>query len=214
MEFAGIELFRISVSDNGMVVLDLSFWLLAAIVLTGIAFLFKSIWARNRFRHFDLVNVDIELGNIGKVSFKPNTEDIQIAHQVWTELITRKAAIPIDEENDVIIEIYDSWYTLFGIVRQLIGSIPGQFIRKEKSTQKIVCITIEALNIGLRPHLTEWQATFRNWYNQNESRLEHISPQELQREFPEYQALIADMKDVNRKMIHYAAELHKIVHGE
>jgi hypothetical protein len=78
--------------------------------------------------------------------------------------VTRKAAQPIDIENDVILEIYDSWYALFGRIRQLISDIPGHMLRTEKSTQELVRIATQTLNDGLRPHLTRWQARFRHWY--------------------------------------------------
>src|SRR5207245_5582812 len=144
-------------------------------------------------RRFHLVSLDIRLGGVGKVELRPNLEDIQIAHRIWVELITRKAALPIDPEHDVIVEIYDSWHALFLRVRQLIGDIPAQLVRKEKSTQELVRIATETLNKGLRPHLTRWQAQFRNWYAQEKDQLKTKTPQELQRLFPHYRDLIADL---------------------
>ncbi len=135
---------------------------------------------------------------------------------VWlivTELVTRKAALPIDPEHDVIVEIYDSWYAMFGRVRQLISDIPGQLVRREKSTQMLVSIATKTLNDGLRPHLTRWQAQFRNWYSQRTEDLKTKSPQEIQRSFPEYSLLIEDMKKVNGQLIQYARELEKVIHG-
>jgi hypothetical protein len=59
-----------------------------------------------------VVEAEISLGNIGKIKIRPNHEVIQIAHKAWTELVTRKAALPFDQEHDLIIEVYNSWYTL------------------------------------------------------------------------------------------------------
>mgnify|MGYP006876741523 CR=1 FL=1 len=154
----------------------------------------------------------IEIAKIGKVELKPNSEDIQIAHRIWTELITRKAAIEIDPEHDVIVEVYDSWYTLFGKTRDLISEIPAELVRKEQSTQTLVRIAVDSLNLGLRPHLTQWQARFRNWYGQQEAELRTRSPQEVQRDFPKYAELISDMLRVNKLLIQYASELERVVH--
>lgn len=213
MDSTVVDVLRVSTS-GGAISVEASWWLLVAIVVlvAGIA-LWRLYRSRHHLRTFDMVSVDIKLGNIGSASFKPNTQDIEIAHKVWAELVTRKAAIPVDVEHDVIAEIYDSWYQLFTTVRELVGTVPPHLIRQEKSTQEIVRITTEALNNGLRPHLTRWQARFRNWYKQREERLKEVSPQELQKEFPEYEALISDMKSVNELMIGYAAELRKIAHG-
>ena len=64
--------------------------------------------------------------------------------------MTRKAAQPIDIEHDVIVEIYDSWYALFGRIRQLISDIPGHMLRKEKSTQELVR--------DCHPNIEQWPA--------------------------------------------------------
>ncbi len=208
-----VDLLRVSVS-GGSISVEMPWWLIATIALLAFGLVvWRIVRSRRRFRRFDLVSVDIDLGGVGTASFQPNTRDIEVAHRVWAELVTRKAALPIDPQNDVIVEIYDSWYALFGRIRDLVASIPAHLIREEASTREIVRITTEALNQGLRPHLTKWQARFRNWYEQNRERLQEIAPQELQREFPEYEALMADIEEVNGKMIRYARALRAIAHG-
>ncbi|MOA16575.1 hypothetical protein D3C78_1367960 [compost metagenome] len=44
-------------------------------------------------------------------------QELNIAWKLYVQLTTRKAAIPIDEDNDIIVEIYDSWYELFKTTR-------------------------------------------------------------------------------------------------
>jgi len=127
--------------------------------------------------------------------------------------MTRKAALPIDVEHDVIVEIYDSWYALFGRVRQLISDIPGHMLRREKSTQALVKIATQTLNNGLRPHLTRWQARFRHWYENCPEQMRKDCPQDCQRQFPQYSLLVDDIKRVNQQLIQYAGELEKIIHG-
>ena len=74
-----------------------------------------SVWWWLKRKRFKATRLNIKLGGVGKVELTPNTQDLNIAHQIWTELVTRKAAIPIDPEHDVIHEVYDSLYHLFGI---------------------------------------------------------------------------------------------------
>jgi len=171
-------------------------------------------WRPKDIERFELVSLDIQLGGFGKAEFCPNIQDIQIAHRIWTELITRKAALPIEPEHDVIAEVYDSWYVLFGKIRDLIGDIPAQLIRKEESTRVLVKIAVDTLNNALRPHLTRWQACFRNWYKQEFEKASLKSPQEIQKDFPEYAELIEDMKKVNQQLVQYAKELQKVVRGK
>ncbi len=187
--------------------INLIILLLIFLLVIIFIFLYRKI---PKIVRYDLVKLNISLGNIGQVEFCPSIQDIQIAHQIWTELVTRKAAIPIDPENDVITEIYDSWYELFKKIRSLICDLPGNLVRK-KDTQKLVRIATETLNKGLRPHLTKWHARFRTWFEQNSYRLKDLSPQELQREYPEYDQLITDLKKVNQELIQYSDELQKII---
>ncbi len=200
--------------DHSQVVLEVSLWVLAALAVL-FALLKLLVWnSKNPLHKYEVVRLNVQLGNVGSVELRPNNEDVQIAHRIWTELITRKAAQPIDIENDVIADIYNSWYALFGRIRQLIADIPGHMLRKEKSTQELVRIATQTLNNGLRPHLTRWQARFRHWYDDCPDDVRKKCPQDCQREFPEYEQLIDDMKTVNGQLIQYAAELEKIIHGK
>ncbi len=207
------DLLRLYFDENHNVVFLVSPWLIAilgaiALVVVAIAFSIKKWW-----RNWELVSVNIDLGNVGRVELRPNIEDVQVAHRIWVELVTRKAALPIDPDLDVIVEVYDSWYALFGRVRQLIGDIPSRLVRKEESTRKLIKIATDTLNLGLRPHLTQWQARFRSWYTHRASELKDKTPQALQKEFPEYDRLASDMKKVNQQLIQYAGELQKISQG-
>ncbi len=139
-------------------------------------------------------------------------KDLQIAYQLWVELNTRKIGLPIDLENDVIVELYNSWYEFFRITRELIKDIPASKIKKDTSTIKLVNIAMDVLNFALRPHLTQWQARFRKWYSIEAEKSENnnISPQDLQKKFPNYSMLISDIQAVNAKLIKYRDVLKKI----
>jgi hypothetical protein len=207
------DLLRIYLTNKYVLGVELSpiVW---AIVVALLLVLVASHFLRRGKKPYQVIQLNIQLGNIGSVQMKPNWEDIQVAHKIWTELVTRKAAIPIDPDNDVISEIYASWYTLFQKIRQLVSDIPSQCIRKEKSTQELVRIAVETLNLGLRPHLTKWQARYRNWWFQTESELKTKSPQQHQKEFPQFSELLGDMLLVNHQLIQYAGELQKIVQAK
>lgn len=189
--------------------MDVSYLVFALLLV----FILLGILLRFVFRNYSVVKLDISLGKIGKVEIKPNTENLQVAHRIWTELVTRKAAIPIDPDHDVIAEIYDSWYALFSKVRELVAGLPADLVRRDKGTKEIVRVATATLNEGLRPHLTQWQARFRNWYESHREELKEKSPQELQKEFPEYDELISDMLKVNTQLISYAHELKKLLDG-
>ena len=175
--------------------------------------LFKSFW--RKVKAYEIDEAVIGIGD-QKVKIKPNYQDMQIAYNLWVELSTRKIGLEIDLDNDVIKEIYDSWYEFFKLTRELIKDIPVSKIRKDESTKELVRIAIEVLNEGLRPHLTKWQARFRRWYNTEIEREENknLSPQEIQKKYPEYENLTKEMIEVNHQLIEYRKILRQLAMGE
>lgn len=127
--------------------------------------------------------------------------------------MTRKAALPFDKDHDVISEVYDSWYALFQGMRSLTKTIPAEKVRGSKDTQELVRLLVDALNKGLRPHLTKWQARFRHWYENALKKSTEKSPQEIQRDFPQYQELVDELTKVNKQLVEYADVIRRIAHG-
>lgn len=187
------------------------FWLLGFLVYFIYIIKRKSVLSKD----YEINEAELGIGT-AKVKITPNYEDLQIAYKLVVELSTRKIGLPIDIEHDVIVEVYNSWYEFFKVTRELIKDIPALKIRRNKSTRQLVNIVLEVLNIGIRPHLTKWQARFRRWY-ENESKTEGnfgLSPQQIQKKFPDYKLLVDDMKSVNIKLIKYKELLNRIVMNE
>jgi hypothetical protein len=175
--------------------------------------LFKSF--RRGVKTYEINEAEIGIGN-QKVIIKPNYQDMQIAYKLWVEISTRKIGLKIDLDNDVIAEIYNSWYEFFKLTRELIKDIPVSKIRKDESTKELVRIAIEVLNEGMRPHLTKWQARYRKWYNEEIEKNENnsLSPQEIQKKYPEYENLVKEIIEINQKLIKYKNKLKQIAIGE
>lgn len=205
-----IELF---LNENWDINLFISKWVLIILIIIIIIWgIIKLIGIRSQFYEID--EAEIGIGN-SKIKIKPNNEDMQIAYRLWIELSTRKVGLPIDFENDLIVEIYNSWYEFFRITRDLVKEIPVSKIRRNKSTRDIVKIALKVLNEGLRPHLTKWQAKFRKWYIEElkkEQNKEH-TPQDIQKKFKEYKELTSEMQEVNKKLIEYRKILEKLAIG-
>jgi hypothetical protein len=184
------------------------------IVLGGLIIIALLSWRIISKRIMSDINLEISLGNIGKVSIKPNYEVRQIAHKAWVELKTRKAGLPIDKDNDVISDVYESWYNLFGEIRTLTRDVPASKLRNP-DTKKLVELLIDTLNEGLRPHLTRWQAQYRWWYEKavTKSDYESITPQDIQNKYPKYNDLVEDMLSINQELVQYTEEIKKLADG-
>ena len=155
--------------------------------------------------------------NTGLIKFnqkiRRNYQNLYIANRIYIELITRKAAIPIDKEKDVIVEIYSSWYSLFKIIREEIKNLPGEYLINNENSKTLIDLTIEILNNGLRPHLTQYQAEFKKWYDHeiNEALNNKKSPQKIQKDYEKYSTLIDSMLEVNMTLKQYSDQLKNFI---
>jgi len=194
-----------------------SFWLLIGlIVILSLILLGRWLFGNKYSQSFEIDQAEIGVGD-QKVIFKPNYTDTQVAYAIWVELSTRKIGLEIDFENDIVDEIYNSWYNFFSVTREMLKGISVSKTQKT-STRAIINLSVDVLNYGLRPHLTQWQARFRQWYNRELKRYDEsdkdtqdIDPQELQKKFPKYDELKEDMSKVNKQLITYRAKMQQLV---
>lgn len=175
-----------------------------AIAFLIVAWIVKRIASKLRQKSMIVNEATLGIGS-STITIKYNRRDQEIAYKLWVELSTRKIGVPYDVENDVIVEIYDSWYAFFSIARELLKEIPPE---KLASSNELVELTQKVLNEGLRPHLTKWQAKYRKWYSTVCDA--EGTPQEIQRSYIDYDELLKDLLTTNTRMIKYTELLHEI----
>lgn len=179
-----------------------------AIIILIIAILIILFMITNIAPPHSIMIDEVNLG-IGDTSVKIvyNKKDQEIAYKLWVELSTRKIGLPFDQENDVISEVYNSWYDFFKIARELLKEIP---VSRLPYSNNLIKLTERVLNTGLRPHLTMWQAKFRKWYGDNINNNKGKTPQQIQMMYPDYEELKKDLIETNVRMIEYKKLMEKI----
>lgn len=198
--------------ENGSLGVEFAAWIVVAALLIGAILAAVHFFGPSRRgREFEIDQAELGLGD-QKLILRPNYLDRTVAYRIWVELSTRKIGLPIDVDHDVLVEVYDSWFSFFQITRELIKDIPVSKIR-EPSTEKIIQLSIDLLNNGLRPHLTKWQARFRRWYDARLIAADHgdLHPQEIQAKFPAYDEMTKDLLEVNAKLIHYRERMRELI---
>lgn len=192
------------------------FWILLIllIVLMGVVLNLRWPGLRRIIRGWQFKSVKLSFKG-PEIEICPDHEIRRIAYQAWVEIQTRKAGLIYDKEHDVIVEVYDSWYQLFGVLRALSKSIPVECYSEDHDARKLVGVLLESLNDGLRPHLTRWQARFRRWYSSEVDKegISGRSPQEIQRDFPQYSELVADLCSANKKFVEFTNSLQRLAQG-
>lgn len=203
-----VDLVAISFSEFGNLTIQVNMLFVGLLVFAVL--LFWKIFVKKRKVKVNIEQISFGT-NGGSAVLSFSHREQEIAYKLWVELITRKIALSFDEQNDVIVEVYDSAYQFFGIARNLMKEIPYTSFSGKSN---LVWITEEVLNNALRPHLTCWQAKFRRWYSEEIERKDNsgMSPQEIQTKYPYYDALIKDLKNTNRMIQTYCGNLERIAY--
>jgi len=210
-----MDLFKLYFDDNWNLLISIHWIVYALLAIALVVWIIRLL--RNKLLFHKNIEIDsAEIGIQGqKIKIKPNYTNVDVAYKIWVELNTRKIGLPIDFENDVIVEVYKSWYDFFGITRELIKGLPATKIRGDKSTKELIEVSTKILNEGLRPHLTTWQAKFHKWYNYEILRDENSekTPQQVQQDYDEYESLKSDMETINSNLINYKNSVYKLAFG-
>lgn len=165
-------------------------------------------------RRFQTKSVSLNLPfKLGNIVFDTTQTDRIVAWKAYVQLVTRKAALPFDEEHDAIEEVYASLYSMFDTTRDLLLNLPPKTFQKPDG---ISALLLRVLNNGLRPHLTRWQSDFRTWIEnaRREDEFMGMSPVELQQRYPRYSSLVEDLKVTNTELSKLADELYLIARGK
>jgi hypothetical protein len=206
-----MDLLRIFLDSNLNLKVSIDGRVFILAIFLSIFLVLYTFFIKNKFfGQYSIQEVEITIGT-QKVKIKPNYQVKQIAYQLWLQLNTRKVGLEIDLENDVIIEVYKSWYEFFQIVRDLLQRVPAEDL-EDKNTKKMVELAMDLLNEEIRPHLTSQQARFRKWYEEAQTNSKRgEEPQQIQKDFPGYLDLTKDMSQINQKLIKFKNELAKII---
>ena len=200
----------LNVNEKGLTITLGWIWLILLAGLVAGLLVFHFVFKRRRATpNLKLKSVTANLG-FGDATFEVDHALRQTAYSIYVELTTRKIALPFDEEKDFIIEVYDSWYEAFGIIRNYLRDIAVESV-----DELFVAEIKKILNDGLRPHLTTWQAKFRKWYKNAETNAGNNgnAPQQLQKEYGDYPVLLDDLIRTNKLLIQFANGLRDIVFG-
>jgi len=189
---------------DSIIKLTINLEFVSGVLLSGIIFF---IIFRRKFSP-DSIKINIPFG-LGSANFITTPMERIIAWKLYIQLTTRKAALPFDEDFDLISDVYKSLFDLFRITRELLMELPPSEFKPDDG---IATLMLRILNSGIRPHLTKWQVKFRTWYeaNRNLEKYKNKSPQEIQRKFPGYKDLIIGLKKTNTELSKFADELKEL----
>ena len=139
-----------------------------------------------------------------KLGGKLSEQDRQCAWQLYSEIVTRVAVSGkrrdrtcTDFSGEIIVESLSSLYAFFQEARQIMKNFPVGKLKEEDQSHLGILIHVLLTDV-LRPFLELWQADFRAWWEQQDSR--KVSWFELQKQYPKYKELLNDWTNLRKLM--------------
>ncbi|WP_280432182.1 hypothetical protein [Nocardia brasiliensis] len=115
-------------------------------------------WQRLFEQHRATVNVRLKTANLElRGTWQPNATERAAAWELYVELITRVALVPLADDTGSDREAMNSLHQLFGIHREVLRRY-GPTIAEPKSNGQynLAYLAVTALNYVIRPFLTSW----------------------------------------------------------
>jgi hypothetical protein len=150
--------------------------------------------------------VGVELGwGPAKLSgtWEPDGAERDAAWELYVELVTRIAVVPLAPGTGILREALASLYQLFGVSREILRKYgPGIARAPRKPGQyRFGHLTVWMLNAALRPVLATWHPALQRW---EASRPAGMSVAEHEQAWEQAVALRAELEALRRLLLGYA----------
>ena len=113
----------------------------------------------------DNVQVGLSLGVLSvSGTWKPNDEERRAAWELYVELATRIAVVPLKPSEGLLREALSSLYSLFDITRDILRRYgPAVAQPRPDSEHSLGELAVLVLNYELRPLLAHWHPMLDQW---------------------------------------------------
>ena len=150
------------------------------------------------------VGLDLKLFKITG-TWEPNDAERLAAWELYVELITRVAVVPLPAGEGLLREALTSLYTLFGVTRDILRRHgPGIAEPKPGGQYNFGYLSVAMLNAVIRPVLAHWHPLLADWEN---TRPPQRSQAEHERQWPQADQLRAELDSTRDTLASYASLL-------
>jgi len=138
-------------------------------------------------------------------TWEPNDAERLAAWELYVELITRVAVVPLNAGEGLLREALTSLYSLFASTRDILRRRgPSIAEPKPDGQYNFGYLSVAMLNAAIRPVLARWHPLLDDWENirpPERSRVEH------ERQWPQADQLRADLDRTRATLASYASLL-------
>nr|BFD94128.1 hypothetical protein KitaXyl93_54880 [Kitasatospora sp. Xyl93] len=150
-------------------------------------------------------SVDVKLNlHVLEISgtWEPNDAERRAAWELYIELVTRVAVVPLREDEGLLREALNSLYSVFGTTREVLRRHGPDVAQPKRDGQyNFGYLAVAMLNYGLRPLLAHWHPLLQDWENRRPT---GQSPREHEQAWPQADELRAALRDTRQILTAYA----------
>ena len=157
-----------------------------------------------RLRRPSSVQVGLNL-HVVQISgtWEPNDDEGKAAWELYVELVTRIAVVPLGEQEGLLREALSSLYSLFATTRDILRRYGPDVAEPRPDGQySFGVLAVAMLNYGLRPVLARWHPALEDW---EASRPPDRSRGEHERAWEHAAGLRADLDGARDVLTQYAS---------
>lgn len=97
-------------------------------------------------------------------TWEPNDDERKAAWELYVELVTRIAVVPLGRGEGLLREALSSLYSLFATTREILRRYgPDVAEPKPGGQYSFGSLAVALLNVGLRPVLARWHPALQDW---------------------------------------------------
>jgi hypothetical protein len=139
--------------------------------------------------------------------WKPNDSERKAAWELYVEIVTRIAAVPLNPESGLLREALTSLHSLFQTTRSILRRYgPAVAEPKPDGQYNFGFLAVALLNFQIRPLLSRWHPSLVDW---EESRPIDRPRGEHERAWHGASALRAELAETRKLLMSYANTLAK-----
>ncbi|MEU2630864.1 hypothetical protein [Kitasatospora sp. NPDC007106] len=97
-------------------------------------------------------------------TWEPNDAERRAAWELYVELVTRVAVVPLRADEGLLREALSSLYSLFTTTREVLRKYGPEVAEPKKNGQyNFGYLAVAMLNYGIRPLLASWHPALEDW---------------------------------------------------
>ncbi len=156
------------------------------------------------------LNLPFGLGGVEQ-TWEPDDDERRAAWELYVEVATRVATVPLDRDTGLAREALSSLYTLFDTTRVILRRYgPGIAQPKTDGGASFGTLAVTVLNGAIRPLLSTWHPLLQDWEDQRPADVTRVAWEQRWERIGELRTAIDDVRATVDQYAELLAEVAEV----